>query len=47
MTPIFDGRGYETWLAESDDLLQWTTTGRLMSFTENTWDASQNVVMFR
>lgn len=38
---IFDGRGYETWLAESEDLLQWTTTGRLMSFTENTWDASQ------
>lgn len=38
---IFDGRGYETWLAESDDLLQWTTTGKLMSFTENTWDASQ------
>ncbi|OJY92868.1 MAG: glycosylase [Sphingobacteriales bacterium 40-81] len=38
---IFDGRGYETWLAESDDLLHWTTKGRLMSFTENTWDASQ------
>ncbi len=38
---IFDGRGYETWLAESDDLLQWKTMGKLMSFTENTWDASQ------
>ncbi|MGN6494326.1 MAG: glycosylase [Agriterribacter sp.] len=38
---IFDGKGYETWLAESDDLLHWNTTGRLMSFTENTWDASQ------
>ncbi len=22
---IFDGRGYETWLAESDDLLHWST----------------------
>lgn len=38
---IFDGKGYETWLAESDDLLHWNTTGKLMSFTENTWDASQ------
>lgn len=38
---IFDGRGYETWLAESDDLLHWSTKGRLLSFTENTWDASQ------
>lgn len=38
---IFDGRGYETWLAESDDLLHWATKGRMMSFTENTWDAGQ------
>lgn len=38
---IFDGKGYETWLAESDDLLQWKTTGKLMSFTDGTWDASQ------
>ncbi len=21
---VFDGRGYETWLSESKDLLQWT-----------------------
>ncbi|RAK03086.1 hypothetical protein LX87_01208 [Larkinella arboricola] len=38
---IFDGKGYETWLAQSADLLHWTTQGRLMSFTENTWDATQ------
>lgn len=38
---IFDGKGYETWLAESDDLLQWNTKGKLMSFTQNTWDANQ------
>lgn len=38
---IFDGRGYETWLAVSDDLLHWVTTGKLMAFTDNTWDASQ------
>ncbi|MEZ5103513.1 MAG: hypothetical protein R2757_03375 [Draconibacterium sp.] len=38
---IFDGKGYETWLAKSPDLLNWKTLGRIMSFTENTWDASQ------
>ena len=38
---IFDGKGYETWLAESDNLLEWHSLGRLLSFTENTWDASQ------
>ncbi|GAB3262364.1 hypothetical protein GCM10027347_27990 [Larkinella harenae] len=38
---IFDGKGYETWLATSNDLLHWTTQGKLMSFTENTWDATQ------
>ena len=38
---VFDGRGYETWLAKSDNLLNWTTLGRIMSFTQNTWDASQ------
>ena len=26
-----DGRGYETWLAESDDLLHWNTLGRILS----------------
>lgn len=38
---VFDGKGYETWLAESDDLLTWQTKGRLLSFTQNTWDANQ------
>jgi len=38
---VFDGRGYETWLAKSDNLLNWTTLGRIMSFTQNTWDANQ------
>ena len=41
---IYDGRGYETWLAKSSDLLNWTTLGRLMSFadTDTThWDSNQ------
>ena len=38
---IYDGRGYETWIAQSNDLLNWTTQGKIMSFTENTWDANQ------
>jgi len=38
---VFDGQGYETWLSESDDLLKWKTKGKLLSFTENTWDANQ------
>src|SRR5476651_321920 len=29
---IFNGRGYETWLAESKDLLHWASKGRIMSF---------------
>lgn len=39
----FDGRGYETWLAKSTDLLNWQTLGRLLSHTADTtaWDASQ------
>lgn len=38
----YEGRGYETWLAESDDLLHWETRGRLMSFSDTTdWDANQ------
>jgi len=36
-----DGRGYETWLAESDDLLEWKTLGRLLSFRDGEWDANQ------
>jgi len=38
---VFDGQGYETWLAESDDLLNWESKGIILSFTENTWDANQ------
>lgn len=43
----FDGRGYETWLAKSSDLLQWKTLGKIMSFTDTTnpsaisWDNNQ------
>ena len=40
---VYDGRGYETWLAESNDLLNWTTKGRIMSFGSDTtaWDWNQ------
>lgn len=38
---VFDGRGYETWLAQSDDLLHWSTSGKLLSFTDSGWDANQ------
>ena len=39
-----DGRGYETWLAESDDLLTWKTLGRILSFPpegSGRWDENQ------
>ena len=36
-----DGRGYETWLAESDDLLNWKTLGRILSYKDNGWDMNQ------
>jgi predicted GH43/DUF377 family glycosyl hydrolase len=38
---IFDGRGYETALAESTDLLNWKKLGKILNFTEDTWDANQ------
>jgi predicted GH43/DUF377 family glycosyl hydrolase len=38
---VFDGQGYETWLAESKDLLQWDSKGKILSFTKDTWDANQ------
>ena len=40
---VFDGSGYETWLAKSSDLLHWQTTGKLLSFSSDTtiWDANQ------
>ena len=39
-----DGRGYETWLATSDDLLHWQTEGRLLAYPAdgaNLWDQNQ------
>lgn len=42
-----DGRGYETWLAESADLLHWTTLGRILalppidSLSSPLWDENQ------
>ena len=44
---IFDGRGYETWLAKSKNLLDWKTVGRIMSFSDTAdpiaigWDNNQ------
>ena len=36
-----DGRGYETWLASSDDLLHWNTEGRILSYKPEGWDMNQ------
>jgi len=38
---IFDGSGYETALAESVDLLEWKPLGKILRFSQNTWDANQ------
>lgn len=39
---VFDGRGYETWLAKSNDLLHWENQGKLMSYGDSTeWDGNQ------
>ncbi len=39
---VFDGRGYETWLAESEDLLNWKHKGKILSFSDTTdWDSNQ------
>ena len=38
---VFDQKGYETWLASSDDLLHWKTRGRVLAFREGTWDQYQ------
>lgn len=37
----YDGKGYETWLASSTDLLSWKNLGRQMSFTSDGWDTYQ------
>ncbi|MEI6275619.1 MAG: hypothetical protein WCP08_06500 [Prolixibacteraceae bacterium] len=37
-----EGRGYETWLSESTDLLQWKTLGKILSFSDSShWDCNQ------
>jgi predicted GH43/DUF377 family glycosyl hydrolase len=36
-----DGRGYETWQAESPDLLHWKTLGRVLSYKSCGWDMNQ------
>lgn len=33
--------GYQTFLAKSDDLLHWTKLGKILPFSENSWDAWQ------
>jgi predicted GH43/DUF377 family glycosyl hydrolase len=40
---VFDGNGYETWLAKSSDLLNWKPLGKILSFSADTsrWDAFQ------
>lgn len=40
---VFDGSGYETWLAESKDLLNWETLGKIMSYSTDAkkWDSKQ------
>jgi len=38
---VFDGKGYETWMAQSKDLLNWKSMGKILSFSPGTWDANQ------
>lgn len=38
---VYDGKGYETWISKSNDLLQWKTMGKILSFSSNTWDSNQ------
>lgn len=39
---VFDGRGYESWIAESKDLLHWHTLGKTLSFSGlSEWDGNQ------
>lgn len=39
---VFDGRGYETWLADSKDLIKWNIKGRIMQFSDSSdWDMNQ------
>ena len=36
-----NGRGYETWIAKSQDLLHWQTLGRVLAFGNEGWDMNQ------
>jgi predicted GH43/DUF377 family glycosyl hydrolase len=40
---VFNGRGYQTWMAQSDDLLNWSTISCVLPFDEDStkWDANQ------
>jgi len=39
---VFDGLGYETWLAESENLLEWTIMGKILSHRDSgDWDSNQ------
>jgi predicted GH43/DUF377 family glycosyl hydrolase len=39
---VFDGRGYETWLAESNNLIHWDILGKIMQFSDTAdWDVNQ------
>jgi len=38
---VFEGTGYETYLAQSSDLLHWVKLKRILSFSEGTWDSHQ------
>lgn len=38
---VFDGAGYETWLAKSRDLLHWVNLGKQLGFSGKGWDARQ------
>ncbi|MBN1415258.1 MAG: glycosylase [Bacteroidales bacterium] len=39
---VFDGRGYETWLAESNNLIDWDIKGKILQFSDSTeWDMNQ------
>ena len=37
-----EGRGYETWLSVSEDLLHWKSLGKILSFSDSAnWDCNQ------
>ena len=39
---VFDGRGYETWLAESVNLVDWNIKGKILLFSDSLdWDSNQ------